>query len=350
MDRALYIWGCSRTGCQKKEGSVRAWRGLRYNDEYAAKLAKKRAQKTAKKPVVLEQKPPAAKPNPFSVSNSGKPNPFGLGAQIFSSAPSTAPLTGDDDSDAESEASTSSEKSLLTAMAATTLTESDWVNAPAFDPLYLSTVSEYLPPLPKVKLPAGVEIVDPSDEKDVKDVSWASEAYEDSMEVDKVFERFNKIVGFEGEQCVRYDLGGRPLLFASDTIFDLLFPKPPAPAIQTVTKAAFTVTPPAKRTFDLSAVPPCPRCKGRRVFECQLMPNLINVLSKSDGDRFSKLTDDERRKALEKALKGADADGEGMEWGTCLVFSCETDCCTGDDGTESKTCWREEYVLVQWDT
>jgi len=39
MDRALYIWGCARGGCQGKAGSFRAWRGLRLNSDYAAKLA-----------------------------------------------------------------------------------------------------------------------------------------------------------------------------------------------------------------------------------------------------------------------------------------------------------------------
>ena len=40
------------------------------------------------------------------------------------------------------------------------------------------------------------------DKKD-KDISWAKETYEDSLEVDHVFERFTKRVGYEGEQCVR---------------------------------------------------------------------------------------------------------------------------------------------------
>lgn len=153
------------------------------------------------------------------------PNAFGLGAQIFGDAP---PLTNanpfkpqgnsktpavnteeeaeeDENSDHESDSGSSSDESLLTALAATTLTESPWKTAPFYPPLYLSTASEYLPPQPKPKLPPGAQVDDPSDDggKDGKDVSWAFEPYENSLEVDHVFERFTTRVEYEGEQCVR---------------------------------------------------------------------------------------------------------------------------------------------------
>ena len=89
-------------------------------------------------------------------------------------------------------------------MASTTLNESPWPSAPSYPPFYLSTVSEYLPPPPKPRLPQGVKVEDLGDEdKKDKDISWAKETYEDSLEVDHVFERFTKRVGYEGEQCVR---------------------------------------------------------------------------------------------------------------------------------------------------
>jgi pre-rRNA-processing protein TSR4 len=137
---------------------------------------------------------------------------FGLANQIFndiSSPPSEHPSAqddaGDDDpSDTESD-SISSEKSLLTAMASATLGDSEWKSAPSYPPLYLSTASEYLPPQPKPKLPQGAHVTDPAEDdgKGNKDMSWVSEAYEDSLEMDHVFERFMKRVGYEGEQCVR---------------------------------------------------------------------------------------------------------------------------------------------------
>lgn len=97
MDRALYVWGCSRGECQKKEGrcgllplhsecgvllilivvlkdSVRAWRGLRYNKEYASKLKKKAMKQQEQQNARLSQEKKhqeeemKRKINPFSVS------------------------------------------------------------------------------------------------------------------------------------------------------------------------------------------------------------------------------------------------------------------------------------------
>lgn len=145
-------------------------------------------------------------------SASSAPNPFGLGVQIFGDTPSPKPLStqqpGEDaaaDEDFSDADSDSSENSLLTALATTTLTESPWKSAPSYPPIYLSTTSEYLPPQTKSKLPLGTKIEDPSEEdgKGGQNISWASEAYENSMETDYVFDRFTKRVGVSGEQCIR---------------------------------------------------------------------------------------------------------------------------------------------------
>ena len=144
----------------------------------------------------------------------------------------------------------------------------------------------------------------------------------------------------------RYEYGGTPLPFASDKVFDMLFPLPPAPALP-VTKPDFMVTSPRKRTFAPDSLPACPHCHARRVFECQLMPNLINVLTlPSEGGEQKKLTDQERRAEVLRTLRGQGGpDRRGMEWGTCMIFSCDNNCAvTGEAST-----WREEHVLVQWD-
>ena len=110
-----------------------------------------------------------------------------------------------------------------------------------------------------------------------------------------------------------------------------------------MTKAVFKVVPSVRRVYDASSVPRCSACGSRRVFECQLMPNLINVLRPSWGADSKKLTDSERRAAVKRELAGDDKEAKrGLEWGTCLVYSCEKDC-SGDG------CWKEEAVYVQWD-
>ena len=95
------------------------------------------------------------------------------------------------------------------------------------------------------------------------------------------------------------------------------------------------------------------------------MPHLINVLQNectsstdSGEDKWDDKSEEERKKEIERILKGSKAagaaEGRGMEWGTAFVFSCEKDCCLVDkEGVkgkeEAKECWREELVLVQWE-
>jgi pre-rRNA-processing protein TSR4 len=76
------------------------------------------------------------------------------------------------------------------------------------------------------------------------------------------------------------------------------------------------------------------------------MPNLINVLASFTPSKVP-ANDEERRKLVQAELK---AGGQGaMEWGTCMIFSCEKDCCEGNDTAGQQECWREENVLIQWD-
>jgi pre-rRNA-processing protein TSR4 len=74
------------------------------------------------------------------------------------------------------------------------------------------------------------------------------------------------------------------------------------------------------------------------------MPNLINVVGSAHSDSVGEAkyaTEEERMMAVRAALqKGSE---KGMEWGTCMVFSCASDCCEGDKQ------FAEETVLVQWE-
>ncbi|KAM5532909.1 hypothetical protein V8D89_013461 [Ganoderma adspersum] len=369
-DRALFVWGCTNGICQRKEGSVRAWRELRYNRKYAEKLEKKLARLKEKE---VQQAIPAAdamnktslQSNPFAMGAASSPNPFGLGSQIFgtpalgSSESSTldsrtespdrnGSLSASTESESEGEDSEDEdEDALAAAVQSTSLEDTLWKDAPGYPPLYLSTVSEYLPTPPKVKMPAEAT-ADLDGNRDLRDKGgggWGMEGYENSMEVDHAFERFSKRVSYEGEQCLRYELKGTPLPYASDEVFNKLFPTPSAPALP-VTKSSFMVTPVRKRTYAPESLPVCSHCGSPRVFECQLMPNLINVLGSNQIEGRS-MSDEERRAEVLETLRGQGTAGrQGMEWGTCMIFSCEKDCAVRD---EEGSTWREEYVLVQWD-
>lgn len=148
----------------------------------------------------------------------------------------------------------------------------------------------------------------------------------------------------------RYELKGTPLPFSSDAVFQALFPAPPTPPLP-VTKPAFKVVHVPKRTYNPTTIPPCPVCKSQRVFECQLMPNLINVVKGTREDTPKNMSEEERRQTFQRIFKKqVGEEKSGMEWGTCMVFSCEKDCCVDDLGAEARETWREETVLVQWDT
>ncbi len=147
------------------------------------------------------------------MKSTNAPNPFGLGAQVFGE-PSSPPAEGIDDkdekagdededtSDASSPPEEEDDEDIVSALAATTLETSEWKTAPSYGSLYMSTVAEYLPPAPKPKIPQNVQVEENASAKP-NEGTWALEGYENSLEVDHIFERFTKRIGYEGEQCIR---------------------------------------------------------------------------------------------------------------------------------------------------
>ncbi|XP_041794822.1 programmed cell death protein 2-like isoform X2 [Chelmon rostratus] len=108
---------------------------------------------------------------------------------------------------------------------------------------------------------------------------------------DAVFSRFMKKISQCPQQILRYCRGGEPLFISE-----------PPPDMARV-------------------VPACSSCGGSRAFELQLMPALVSLLRRRDGD----------------------ADAE-LEFGTVLVYTCVNSCWTA--GSRSAV---EEFCLVQTD-
>lgn len=171
----------------------------------------------------------------------------------------------------------------------------------------------------------------------------------------------------------RYDLSGIPLPFSTESVYKSLFPLggslSPAPGDHTIISGSGAVSTASasgsseKRVYTPSVIPACDACGGPRVFESQLMPNLINVIRAASNPTRKALTDKERRADLARTLKSPKTDAtdetdwdakEDMEWGTCMVFSCVSDCCRRRDlngvWADATNCFLEEVVLVQWDT
>ncbi|XP_062542166.1 programmed cell death protein 2 isoform X1 [Armigeres subalbatus] len=104
------------------------------------------------------------------------------------------------------------------------------------------------------------------------------DTYAEQLE-DKHFEKFKQRVAFDPDQVLRYDRKGKPLWLS-----------PIVP----------------------SEIPDCELCHGPRVFEFQIMPQLLNSLK-----------------------------NENIDWGTLAIFTCEQSCSTPDN------CYIKEYVFKQ---
>lgn len=333
----------------------------------------------------------------------GASNPF---APAASEVPTEQQDVLKDESDSEDDGEESETERLAEELAIKSDLEavpasSSWVTSTTKYPaLYLNTIPEPSSSSLSNKLTAQeVELLKKAssaapgeagnfDETELK--GFAKEGYEKMLldGIDDTFERFVKRVSVEGRQVVRYEFGGEPVPFhARGAVYSMLWPKagtaqPKAGEHVSVTKSSFKMSTAADRTAEArdytdSNIPPCPACGSPRVFEAQLMPNLINTLKAdtiqaADGSLLSNqgedtLTDEARRKrdierALGRALPQAPTgDGEavkhtgaylesvtGLIWSTAFVFVCSKDCCIPTSDSDDE-CWREEFIAAQFE-
>lgn len=352
-DRTLYVWACARPGCRRREGSVRAYRASVRNEEYVADVAAKRAEAER----IAAEEREKARQNPFTMKdNAAAPGLFGSAQPLFGAAasnpfaaPAAAPSEPSPASPPKAEAPTADVASLsITENLSEALTLAPPL--PAYQPpLYISTIDEYLP-YPETD--SDVDIESDDDETPEQKAEWREDGWDKILpkNVDDIFERFvSRLAGAEdaSNQVLRYDFDAVPLPYSSASpLFKKLFPGAPtrAPSSEEdeVNLADYYTT---------KSVSGCPRCGGPRVFELQLVPQLINVLRPSslsttgappEQPKKGAQTEEERRAEIMRLAKGeARGDGEAgeMEWGTIMVFSCKNDCVGVG----------EEWVGVEWE-
>lgn len=109
-------------------------------------------------------------------------------------------------------------------------------------------------------------------------------------EDNKVFQRFKKRIAPEPHQVVRYSRGGSPLWVSSQNV----------PSDQDI--------------------PPC-TCGTKRIFEFQVMPQLLNSLS-------------------------VDSTGASIDWGTLAVYACSASC-DGDGQYCPEFIWKQDFSSDQ---
>lgn len=151
--------------------------------------------------------------------------------------------------------------------------------------------------------------------------TWQGETYEKQhlpRGVDKQFKKFTERVECAPSQCVRYGFSGQPLFYSS------LQPQQQ----QLITSA-------------------CKHCNGPRVFEFQLMPNILSILPTTD------YATKEQNNNISGKVKNIDTKtvldswNVGMEFGTILVFVCQKDC---HPGNLEDVSYVEEAIVVQYET
>jgi pre-rRNA-processing protein TSR4 len=154
--------------------------------------------------------------------------------------------------------------------------------------------------------------------------TWQGETYEKQhlpRGVDKQFKKFTERVEFSPSQCVRYEFNGQPLFYSA-----------------------------LRPDQQKSIASPCKHCHGPRVFEFQLMPNILSILPTTEYATRDQPT---QKASIEGKAKHIDAKtvldswNVGMEFGTILVFVCQKDC---HQGSIEDVSYIEEAAIVQYET
>ncbi|KAF2278357.1 uncharacterized protein EI97DRAFT_465677 [Westerdykella ornata] len=369
-ERRLYIWACKRKACRRKDGSVRGIRGVRI-----AKGAGSRAVAPKSEPKPEKQEEPKPMPqiggslfgvkdlgtpaaaanlfsNPFSIGASGKApanpfsspkatvNPFSTSTPSTNNpVPEASPSTSSSQLPPSGEHNEPSKSDSTTSSLPETFASKVRLNSPPTTPSPTPrphepwpTLSSFPQPYPSYALDAEYETLDapsslpiPAQARMDIDAEGSSssggggkedkEIFESTL--DKTFQKFADRVGQNAEQVIRYEFGGKPLLYSDqDAVGKMLA----AHADNASSNAKVTTA----GSRNGSGMPRCANCGAERVFEVQLMPHAITEL---EADEMSI---------------------EGMEWGTIILGVCSRDC-KPQDVAEGEVGYLEEWVGVQWE-
>ncbi|CCE61312.1 hypothetical protein TPHA_0A02300 [Tetrapisispora phaffii CBS 4417] len=291
-DRVLYVFVCTK--CPRKGNSIRCIRGVKKN-------------KTSNLDVVNE------KMEDLSMSKDFKINPFDLTKETDSANPfSNNPFQNNNSpfsksKEPENKVSESDNKQSIKA----TRKQHDLLNDKKYDSkiafknylLYVEKESFKNKP-DHLKLPKNLKIDDSALELDANGIEEdlgknpikldpRTEKLSKFLD-DDVFQKFQEVVGYNPHQVLRYEFGGNPLLYAASKI-----------------------------DFNAIVANPSYNPSSKRIFEMQLMPNMIMDLEENVNIE------------------------DGMEWGTILVYTDIENYIPQFD--KNDVGYVEEVVKVQWE-
>ncbi|KAJ2794593.1 hypothetical protein H4R20_006172 [Coemansia guatemalensis] len=412
-DRVLYIWSCARRMCIGKPGAMRVIRGHLLNQEYALRLVRQREGDIMKKsrPMDSAQFPQSASGTSkrsdvlFDFGSVWRTNETAHGSaggdKLFSSpffstrtteTTSGANTAAGGDKSADDLDTLSSNMEQLNINSVATVERVDWAQELntvqarylAFDEEMdvssddVDIVERYRAEIDQA-LDKAQGVGDYSSHqgsgrscsgrpaRDEEDDGWSGEKYERTpfpKGTDAAFQRFSAVVGRNPEQVMRYQFGGTPLLYAlHDEVARLLDCGHDRGYDEDDDDEDDNNN--SSNKFSTVSLPKCPRCNGRRVFECQLMPALLTALPFSAHVSVHPAGRDGAQTASTAAgqplvgsrlLQSLDL---GLEFGTMLIFVCENDCHDGKAGTQylgqsaeamlpyAGAAYYEELALVQ---
>ncbi|KAK7908968.1 hypothetical protein PG985_014846 [Apiospora marii] len=337
-ERRIYVFACRKKTCRRKDGSIRAVRGVRIAPGSKVVAAKKEDEKKSTTPAAKPEPKPIAtglgeslfgtktigsstgSANPFATGNSSaaaSSNPF-ASANPFSK-PAPAATESKPEAKPEEEATTTEKVAEAVSSLPQTFAETLSLN----NPQAKSEAPEPSEPWPAEKdqpapypisylADADYETLDPTPapvpqavQMDVDDPSSTTggggkedkDVFESSHDAD--FQKFADRLAQNPEQVIRYEFRGQPLLYSK------------ADAV-------------GQNLGQGRSMPRCGNCGAARTFEVQMTPNAIAELE-----------------AEEMGL-------EGMDWGTIIVGVCDADCQARGVG-EGEAGYLEEWAGVQWE-
>lgn len=349
-DRVIYLFGCKNTAqCSKKKGSIKCIRGISKDPKKIAALKKEQDDAAAKaldEKLKLENKKKlnieltkdlfsnnAGSDNPFGSNPFGQntnANPFGLktetpfglkDANPFSSAPTEPKAAPKEKSYAEIAKAAVPEKPK-------SKSEVDTTELPFYKGYFVYVDQERFkkitlePELEKYRhlvenMDNETEIVGSNKKERSSSISSNSSAALNpqatkisNMLDDKYFENFTNVVKHNPTQVLRYDLGGRPLLYSGkDDI---------AKKFIVEEGKQFNVPRPGYNP------------SSDRQFELQLMPQAIMNLETYETAGISDILN-------------------GMSWGTIIICTDVEDYIPEENFDEHHVGYIEEWCGVQWE-
>lgn len=348
-DRKLYVFICIETNCRRKDGSVRAIRGIKKDDVI---IKQRQLEETKRieaenlkeqKKIEKEEETKNLVKNLFTSSDNKPSNPFA--SPSSDSNPFASPSS--DSNPFASSLNTSETKKIDTEI--TKIREAEIASKslkpvknqskgsvtnytlPEFKGFILYFEIEKLDPANQVLAPLpdnlkideeGTVIEDNSSANNVQSsnlpkINPEKNTTEDISKLfdDQTFQNFTRILSYNTQQVIRYEPNGSPILYSSRDKVSQIFYTP---------EGKF------KKTTEWNIPSPSYHPSGNRRFEMQLMPKMIIDLENDVDD-------------IARIMKN------GMEWGTIIVATDSEDFVPLNWLDDNGVCYLEEWCGVQWE-